>query len=281
MIRAVIQGRLGKTPRAAELEPPKPADRFWPAAWLLAAAIYVMAGWSAGTDNVFALIAALMAMHSIWIAAQRVEDGNQLSFGAYVAVFVVCCAAIALLTWRALDNAFFFAVLFGIIITDVIDGSRRRILPPESPQHMLHWIAQPILFKRPGADLPERFEPQFPFKSQGDDGVWAIDPDRRAVRVALPAEDDLDIVLPWDEPIRAVTLRRYRRRFLPIGGHIGSILRGDRELVVTSGADKAGAWTHIFHFAGADKELAFHWRDAFETWMREDQRVAGATPSAR
>ena len=102
------------------------------------------------------------------------------------------------------------------------------------------------------------------------------DPDRRAVRVMLPSEDDLDIVLPWTSR-SAVTLRRYRRRLLPLGGHIGPMLRGDRELVVTSGADKAGAWTHIFHFSGDDKELAFHWRDAFEAWMRQDQRNSAAT----
>ena len=284
MLRAVIQGRVGQTPRAAAGDRPDPADRFWPAVWLLAATVYIMAGWSAGTDNVLVLIGALLAMHSIWVAARRVEDGNQLSFSAYLAVFVSCCVAIALLIWLAYDTRADTAALAGVfiggIVTAMIDDSRRKILPPESPKHMLHWIAQPMLLKRPGSDLPERFEPRFPFKSQSDAGVWAIDPDRRAVRVMLPSEDDLDIVLPWDEPVRAVTLRRYRRRLLPLGGHIGPMLRGDRELVVTSGADKAGAWTHIFHFSGDDKELVFHWRDAFEAWMRQDQRNSAAT-SAR
>lgn len=285
MIRAVIQGRVGKTLRTAEMERPNPADRFRAAVLLLTAAIYVMAGWSAGADNILILIAALLAMHNIWVAARRVEDGNQLSFGAYVAVFVASCAGFAVLAWLIYDAGADISALAGVIgghwVTAIVDDSRRRILPPESPAHTLHWIAQPMLFKRPGTDLPERFEPQFPFKSQSDEGVWAIDPDRRAVRIMLPSEDDLDIVLPWDEPIRAVTLRRYRRRFLPIGGGIGAMLRGDRELVVTSGAADASAWTHIFHFAGDDKELALHWRDAFESWMRQDRRAAGATVSVR
>ncbi len=279
MIRAVIQGRVGKTPRPAE--PPKPVDRFWLATCLLAAAIYVMAGWSVGTDNIFALLAALLAAQSIWAAARRVEDGNQLSFGAYLAVFISCCSGIAVLVWLIYDARADVSALFGVfggsIVTAIVDDTRRRILPPESPAHMLHWIAQPMLFKRPGADLPERFEPQFPFKSQSDAGVWAIDSDRRAVRVLLPSEDDLDIVLPWDEPIRAITLRHYRRRFLPLGGHIGPMLRGDRELVVNSGNDEADAWTHIFHFAGEDKKLALRWRDTFESWMRQDQRAVGAS----
>lgn len=279
MIRAVIQGRVGKTPRPAE--PPKPVDRFWLATCLLAAAIYVMAGWSVGTDNIFALLAALLAAQSIWAAARRVEDGNQLSFGAYLAVFISCCSGIAVLVWLIYDAGADVSALLGVfggsIVTAIVDDTRCRILPPESPEHMLHWIAQPMLFKRPGDDLPERFEPQFPFKSQSDAGVWAIDPDRRAVRVLLPSEDDLDIVLPWDEPIRAVTLRHYRRRFLPPGRDVGPMLRGNRELVVTSGNDEADAWTHIFHFAGEDKKLALRWRDTFESWMRQDQQAAGAS----
>lgn len=281
MIRAVIQGRVGKTPRAAE--PAKPADLFWLAVCLLAAAIYVMAGWSAGADNIFIPMAAVLAMYHIRIAVRRVEDGNQLSFGAYLAVLAASCFGVAVLAsfiyGAGADISALVGIVVGGLVTALIDDSRRRILPPESPEHMLHWIAQPMLFKRPGADLPERFEPQFPFKSQSDAGVWAIDPDRRAVRVLLPSEDDLDIVLPWDEPIRAVTLRHYRRRFLPIGGHIGYMMGGDRELVVTSGPDHAGAWSHIFHFSGEDKETAFRWRDVFETWMRQDERAVDATAS--
>ena len=275
MIRAVIQGRLGQTPRAAKAQPSKPADWYWPAVALLLVAMDV-AGWSFGPVSVLVLLAVLLATKSIWLAARRVESDYRLSFGAYLVVFPACCALVAVLFWLVydaeVDTAVLFGVIIGNIVTDMIDGSRKKALPVDSPQHMLQWIAEPMLFRRSDADLPERFEPQFPFQSQSDEGVWAIDPERRAVRVMLPSADDLDIVLPWDEPIRGVTLRRYRRRLLPLGGHIGSIVRGDRELVVTSGADAGSAWTHIFHFSGDDKALASRWCDAFEAWMREDQR---------
>jgi hypothetical protein len=284
VIRAVIQGRLGQTPRAAAAEPPKPMDWFWPAILLLLVAVEFMAGWSLDPISFTAFLAAFLVMYHLRLAACRVEVEHRFSFSAYVAVFIARCAGIAFLVWLVydpdVDTATLIGVVLGGIVTDMIDGSRGKVLPTDSPQHMLHWIAEPLLFKRPDADLPERFEPQFPFQAQNDKSVWAIDPDRRAVRVMLPSEDDLDIVLPWDEPVRAVALRRYRRRPLPLGGHIGPVLRGDRELVVTSGADKARAWTHIFHFSGADKALALRWRDAFESWMREDQRSSTAT-SAR
>jgi hypothetical protein len=279
MIRAVIQARFGKTPRAAVAEPSKPMNWFWPAVALLLLTIEFLAGWSI---NFSVFLAALLVLHAIWLAARRDETEHRLSFPLYIAALTACCASIATLSWFAYDPAAETAALIGVMlgtfVTDMIDGSRHKILPADSPQHMLHWIAEPLLFKRPGTDLPERIEPRYPFKSQSDGGVWAIDPDRRAVRVMLPSEDDLDIVLPWDEPVRAVTLRHYRHRLYPLGGHIGPMLNGDRELLVTSGADKAGAWTHIFHFAGADKELAARWRDAFESWMREDQRAAMASP---
>lgn len=274
MLRAVIQGRVGQTPRAAAA--PKPADWFWPAVMLLAVTVDIMAGWSLEPVSGILILAAVWTLHSIWLAARRVESDCRLSFGAYLVVLPACCALVAVLFWLVydaeVDTAVLVGVLVGNIVTDKIDGSRKMALPVDSPQHMLQWIAEPMLFKRPDADLPERFEPQFPFQSQSDEGVWAIDPERRAVRLMLPSADDLDIVLPWDEPIRAVTLRRYRRRLLPLGGHIGSIVRGDRELVVTSGADAGSAWTHIFHFSGDDKAVASRWCDAFDSWMREDQR---------
>ena len=285
MIRAVIQGRIGQTPRAATAEPPKPTDWFWPAIFLLLVAVEFMAGWSLDPVSFAALLAAFLVMHRLRLAACRVEAEHRFSFPIYVVVFAACCAGAAFLVWLVfdpdVDTAALIGVFLGGMVTDFIDGTRQKVLPTDSPQHMLHWIAEPLLFKRPDADLPERFEPQYPFQSQSDRSVWAIDPDRRAVRVMLPSEDDLDIVLPWDEPVRAVTLRHYRRRFYPLGGHIGPMLRGDRELVVTSGPDARNAWTHFFHFAGDDKELAFRWRDALEAWMRADQRKAGAMASAR
>ena len=63
MIRAVIQGRIGQTPRAATAEPPKPTDWFWPAIFLLLVAVEFMAGWSLDPVSFAALLAAFLVMH--------------------------------------------------------------------------------------------------------------------------------------------------------------------------------------------------------------------------
>lgn len=94
--------------------------------------------------------------------------------------------------------------------------------------------------------------------------VWAIDPAHRALRAIASDVPDGDRSIVWDERIRAVELRRARRA--------SSSSPFDCDLLVRSGEDSAGEWTHVFEFPGAYRETAARWRKIFEVWMIEDQR---------
>lgn len=108
------------------------------------------------------------------------------------------------------------------------------------------------------------FEASLPFPSAGG-VVWAIDPSRRAVRAIASGVPDGDRSIVWDEPIRAVDLRRARR---------ASSSAFDCELLVRSGTDSANEWTYVFEFPGPYRETAARWRKIFEAWMIEDKRIA-------
>jgi hypothetical protein len=110
------------------------------------------------------------------------------------------------------------------------------------------------------------FEACSPFQSTGG-VVWAIDPSRRAVRAIASGAPDGDRSIVWDEPIRAVELRR-----APRARWSSSVF--DCDLLIRSGKDSASEWTYAFEFPGPYRETAARWREIFEDWMIEDQRRA-------
>jgi hypothetical protein len=108
------------------------------------------------------------------------------------------------------------------------------------------------------------FEVCSPFQSTGG-VVWAIDPSRRAVRAIASGVPGDDRSIVWDEPIRAVELRR-----APRARWSSSVCDCDR--LIRSGRDSASEWTYVFEFPGPYRETAARWREIFENWMIEDQR---------
>jgi hypothetical protein len=280
VVRAVIQGNLGRVERTITGDATStPVDGFWPATCLLLGAIYLMAGWSLGLDFIVLLVV-ISALYNMRTVARRGRDDAGLTLGIYLAVLGAWFVAITvfMLSNDTIDLNAGLAFVIGFVLTEAIDSGQINDRSQEVRNRMLHAIARAMPFRRASDDLPSQFEGQWPFKSESDQSVWAIDPEHRAVRRMLPLGHP-DVVVPWDEPIRSIELRRLRR-LLPIVGCSYKLIRGDRELVVTSGADKRGAWTHIFHFSGDDKALALRWRDTFEAWMRDDQRAAAAKASA-
>jgi hypothetical protein len=95
--------------------------------------------------------------------------------------------------------------------------------------------------------------------------VWAIDPTRRVLRAIVPGVADGDRSIVWDEPIRAVEIRRARR----VGWSSNAF---DCDLLIRSGSDSASEWTYVFEFPGPYREIATRWHKVFEDWMIEDQR---------
>jgi hypothetical protein len=115
--------------------------------------------------------------------------------------------------------------------------------------------------RTPTADA---FEASLLFQSAGG-VVWAIDPARRVLRAIASSVPDSDRSIVWDEPIRAVELRRPRRAWWSSSAF-------DCDLLIRSGRDSAGEWTYVFEFPGPYRETAVRWRRIFEDWMIEDQR---------
>jgi hypothetical protein len=118
--------------------------------------------------------------------------------------------------------------------------------------------------RSPTADA---FEASLLFQSAGG-VVWAIDPARRALRAIASGVADSDHSIIWDEPIRAVELRRARRAWTSSAF--------DCDLLIRSGKDSANEWTYVFEFPGSYRETAARWRKIFEDWMIEDQRRTSA-----
>jgi hypothetical protein len=108
------------------------------------------------------------------------------------------------------------------------------------------------------------FEASLPFQSAGG-VVWAIDPSRRTVRAIASSVPDGDRSIVWDEPIRAVELRR-----APRARWSSSVF--DYDLLIRSGKDSTSEWTYVFEFPGPYRETAVRWHEIFEDWMIEDQR---------
>lgn len=110
----------------------------------------------------------------------------------------------------------------------------------------------------------DAFEASLLFQSAGG-VVWAIDPARRALRAIASGVPDSDRSAVWDEPIRAVELRRARPAWWS-----SSVF--DSDLLIRSGRDSATEWIYVFEFPGTYRETAVRWRKILEDWMIEDQR---------
>jgi hypothetical protein len=108
------------------------------------------------------------------------------------------------------------------------------------------------------------FEASLLFQSAGG-VVWTIDPAGRALRAIASGVPNGDRSIVWDEPIRAVELRRAPRTWWSSNAF-------DCSLLIRSGKDSASEWTYVFEFPGSYRETAARWRKIFEDWMIEDER---------
>lgn len=123
------------------------------------------------------------------------------------------------------------------------------------------WISTALIAIRGPATDDTRVQGQWPFVATSEQAVWAIMPATRTLRVIRP--DGSDKLVQWDDPIRAVELRRVGRVF-------------DAELVIRSGADAAGEWDYLFDISSPYRDSAARWFEIFEGWKIEDQKRAAA-----
>jgi hypothetical protein len=161
------------------------------------------------------------------------------------------------------------------LIRDI--GSSVRPSVEEPKPGLVERIGNPLIDQADPNRRAIPFDPHLPFQSPEDGIAWAIDPLRRAIRVMAAASRDVDLVMEWDDPIRAVELQQVKiPRWLPMLGNTLPIIRGDRDLKVTSGIGPTNEWHYVFRFSGFDKETARRWRDVFEGWMKTDRERGSA-----
>ncbi len=158
----------------------------------------------------------------------------------------------------ALDpSSVMIAVLLGFCVAGAYAETVKRERREKSLDAALRRIRTPAAGE---------FEGCLPFQSISG-VVWAIDTSRRAVRAVASSAPGGDRSIVWDEPIRAVELRRAPRARWSSGVF-------DCDLLVRSGTDFASDWTYVFEFPGPYRETAVRWREIFEDWMIEDKRRA-------
>jgi len=279
----IREALLVDLPRA--FEPPKRPDKSkatihrWIKVFAILAAVYLMAGWTITPGHWFGWAICFGLVADI-VTRQNAGKGRRgLNAVQYALVFIVSGAAAALFSFWFFDvkptDGYTF-LLLGYCIANVVDEGAVADQSSRACGALLRAINVPISYDPGGTGKAASFQPHWPFRSQIDETVWAIDPANRAVRLMLPALQDVDVVFVWDEPIRAVELRRIRRSSWAVFWRGASPLPDSRELEVLSGRDHASAWGFVFHFYGLDKDAAKHWHETFQQWMRDDKAAGFA-----
>lgn len=266
-------------------EPPKRPDmsmattRRWLKIFAITAAVYLMAGWTIMPSHWFVWVVGFGLVADILMRKNASKGRRGLDAAQYALVFIISGTAAALSFFWFLDvkpTDSYMLLLFGYCIANVVDDGVVADQSSRACSALLRAIDVPISYDPSGAGKAISFQPHWPFRSQVDETVWAIDPASRAVRLMLPALQDVDVVFVWDEPIRAVTLRRTRQSRWAVLWRGASSVPDSRELEVLSGRDLASAWGFVFHFYGLDKEAAKHWHETFQQWMRHDKATGVA-----
>jgi hypothetical protein len=200
-----------------------------------------------------------------WIAYKALagELGDETTRWQTSSIFIVVTVGIgyALYLSRqgrepAVDPA---SVMIAVLLGFCAASAYAQIVARERGEKLLDTALRRM--RTPRADA---FEASLLFQSAGG-VVWTIDPARRALRAITTSIPDNDRSFVWDEPIRAVELRRSRRAWWFSGSF-------DCVLLIRSGRDSASEWTYVFELPGPYRETATRWHKIFEDWMAEDER---------
>jgi hypothetical protein len=280
LIREALLADLPKAfdpPRRPDL--PKVARRRWIKILAILAAVYLLAGWTIGPSHWIGWLICAGLITDI-VRRLNASDGRRgLTAAHFLLTFLVAAVGTAILLYWFFDAGRligYVPLIVGYFIADQVDSGAIADQSSKACGALLRAIAQPVICESEAERKGIWFKPHWPFRSEADETIWAIDPSNRAIRLMLPALRDVDVVLVWDEPIRAVELRRIRQSRWAAMWRGASAVPDSRELEVLSGRDQASAWGFVFHFYGLDKEAAEHWRKTFEQWMREDKRSEAA-----
>lgn len=215
-----------------------------------------------------------LALYGFGMEVRAASNIKRLMLFAFVAI----SAALLLLAWRNGVDGLMLGLVASVVGYIVISGRGESNPGParRGRDETLKVIMEPV---RASNEILEtsamRFRPRFPIVTSDDATIWAIDPARRVLRVMAPANADIDELVEWDEPIRAVALTRVElSRWWPSGESRIRAVRRDRDLEVVCGRDEATKWRYVFEFAGRD--MAERWREVFESWMIKDRERMSA-----
>lgn len=276
MVKARLQSLVPSMVAATQTWRDRSSLRFYWRLLLIGMVVFVLSGWSQWPDGLGIVLLVLIFAMVLLIPSQP-SDRDAISrwqhMGLILLLSVGLCAFLAIVAGTVDSEQAWFALAFGTLVAGYLkDGieasrySRRRDALARGMDELTRGV-EPV------------FDPRWTIKSADDRSVWAIDPARRALRVMIPAQPDVDEILAWDAPIRSVSLDRLpgSSRW-PIFGNTARFVRRDRDLRVAAGTGR-DQWTFTLPFYGTDLEQARLWRDTFESWMRQDERAADATAS--
>lgn len=284
---AAVKAKLQSlVPTMVETREPRRFDfaalrRHWRIA-LIALVVFVLSGWTHWPDElayIFFVCAVILSMCSLSHDRRAVRGWQSAGLmlvlaGGFLAVFTLASDTLEFDTQRVS-----MALSFGVVAAGFFADSVRDRRLSRDRDTLAHAMDDRRRAGVGDAAIADSFDPHWAVKSADDLSVWAIDPDRRVLRVMYPAEKNVDEILVWDAPISSVDLARIpgSQRWAFFGNSVRYV-RGDRDLRVTTGIG-THAWTFMLPFYGTDLEQAKRWRDTFETWMHEDQREASAMAS--
>ena len=267
------------------LRPPKPPQvrqRGGTRITILCAVMVLLSGWF---ESPFALLLILLvprltlALYGYGLELRAASNTKRLVLLSFVAA---ATAVVLVAWWSGVDGIPLGLVAaaggYIAISGSAISGSGESNPRParRGRDDILKVIVEPV---RAADEAPEtsavKVWPRFPIVTSDDATIWAIDPARRVLRVMAPANAGIDELVEWDEPIRAVTLKRVDLSWwCPSTGNSLRAARRDRDLEVVCGRDEAAKWRYVFEFAGRD--MAERWREVFESWMIKDRERLSA-----
>lgn len=248
-------------------------------AWRLALillVVFVLSGWSHWPEEL-AYIVFVVAIGAALFLHGRTRDRRTLRAWQYAALMILCAVGVSVFLLSMQDSVevnlrlISMAGACGVVSAGYFADSVKAGRISRDREAMARVIERPVAMQAMSSDS---FEPHWPVKCADDLSVWAIDPQRHTLRVMIPDEQDVDAMIAWDAPIRAVDLRLVAgSRRWAMAGNSMRYARGDQDLVVTAGGSE-DEWTFTLPFYGTDREQARCWRDTFESWMRRQHPQA-------
>lgn len=262
------------------LSPPKPPQvrqRGGTRIIILCAVMVLLSGWFESPLALLLIVlvpSATLSLYGFGMEVRTADNTKRL----VLLSFVAASAALLLLAWKNGVDGFTLGLVATVVGYIVVSGSGESVprRARRERDEILKIIVEPVRAWDVARETSEvRFRPRFPITTSDEATIWAIDPARRVLRVMASVDAGIDELVEWDEPIRAVALKRAKlsRWWSSTDSNIRAIRR-DRDLEVVCGRDEASKWRYVFEFAGPD--MAERWREVFESWMIKDRERLSA-----